>query len=145
VFETPIQVDYIDTDAMAVVHHSSYCRWLERARILWLDSIDEPYKKMESEGLGLPLRELNVLYKKPLRFGDRAIVEIVEVDMTELTVEIRYKIRSEDRKQIHALASTKHVLVQMNRSTGAGNETEFKLLPVPEAWRNKWQQLRDQK
>lgn len=141
-FETPIRVDYIDTDAMAVVHHSSYCRWLERVRVFWLDSVGEPYKKMEAEGLGFPLRELNILYKKPLRFDDRAIVEIVEVDMKDLTVEIRYRIRSEDRKLVYALASSKHVLVEMSESK---NGTEFKLVPIPKSWRSKWQQLKDQK
>jgi acyl-CoA thioester hydrolase len=143
-FETPIRVDYIDTDAMAVVHHASYCRWLERARILWLESVGESYKKMEARGLGFPLRELNIVYKKPLHFDDRAIIEIVEVDMAQLTVEIRYRIRSEDRKQIHAIATSRHVLVEMTRSGDSG-KAEFKLIPVPDVWRSKWQQLKDQK
>jgi len=145
VFKSEFRVDYVDTDAMGVVHHASYCRWLERARVHWLDSVGEPYRKMEADGMAFPLRELNIVYKKPLRFDDRAVVEISDVDMEALTVEIRYRILSEDHKKVHAVASTRHVLVKMIRKENQASEVEMKLLPIPEHWRKKWQQLRDPK
>ncbi len=143
-FEVPFRVDYVDTDAMGVVHHSSYCRWLERARILWLDSIDESYKKLEAEGLGLPLREMEVKFRMPLRFDDQALVVISNVEMDAFTIEIHYRITTEDRARIYAMARTKHVLVRMERLAGSEG-VRFERLDVPENWRLKWQQLKDQK
>ena len=46
-FEIPIQVRYAETDAMGVVHHSSYFIWLELARVEWLKSLGIDYKQME--------------------------------------------------------------------------------------------------
>ena len=54
-FEIPIQVRYAETDAMGVVHHSSYFVWLELARVEWLKSLGIDYKQMEQEGFFLPV------------------------------------------------------------------------------------------
>jgi YbgC/YbaW family acyl-CoA thioester hydrolase len=145
VFEIAIRVDYIDTDAMGVVHHSSYCRWLERARIGWLDLIQQSYKSMESEGMGLPVRELEIKYKVPLRFHDQALVAVSQVDLARHTLEIHYKITSLDRKRTFALARTKHALVKMEHKVDDEGQKVLSLVEIPESWRSKWQQLNVQK
>ena len=34
---------FYETDAMGVVHHSNFVRYLELARVAWLDAHDRPY------------------------------------------------------------------------------------------------------
>ena len=43
------KVNYYETDAMQIVHHSNYIRFLEEARISFMDKIGLPYKKIEEE------------------------------------------------------------------------------------------------
>ena len=35
------KVQYYETDKMGIVHHSNYIRWMEEARIDFLDSVGE--------------------------------------------------------------------------------------------------------
>ena len=44
------KVQYYETDMMGVVHHANYIRWMEEARIDFMDRIGFPYKRMEAEG-----------------------------------------------------------------------------------------------
>ena len=40
-------VQYYETDAMAVVHHSNYIRWFEEARLDYLEQSGYPYDGIE--------------------------------------------------------------------------------------------------
>lgn len=33
------KVNYYETDKMGITHHSNYIRWMEEARIFWLDGL----------------------------------------------------------------------------------------------------------
>ena len=75
-FELPIQVRYAETDAMGVVHHSSYFVWLELARVEWLKSLDIDYKQMEQEGFFLPVVQADLTYKLPAFFDDQLTIKL---------------------------------------------------------------------
>ena len=40
-------VQYYETDRMGIVHHSNYIRWMEEARIDFLNQIGWGYDKLE--------------------------------------------------------------------------------------------------
>ena len=44
------KVQYYETDMMGMVHHSNYIRWMEEARIDFMDKLGFSYRKMEEEG-----------------------------------------------------------------------------------------------
>ena len=69
-------VKYYETDKMGVTHHSNYLRFMEEARIDFLDKIGYGYKRMEDEGLISPVVAVDVNYKKPTTFAD-----IIEIDV----------------------------------------------------------------
>jgi acyl-CoA thioester hydrolase len=135
VFELDFRVDYIDTDAMGVVHHSKYCRWLERARVRWLESMGLNYREMESEGYALPLRALRLEYLKPLRFDDAARIKLKVSQLSRVRVDIEYEIwAGENLGVLVSRAVTEHVLVK-----------NMKPCSIPDVWRNKWLQQNEQK
>lgn len=39
------QAQYYETDQMGIIHHSNYIRWMEEARIAYMDEVDFPYKQ----------------------------------------------------------------------------------------------------
>jgi acyl-CoA thioester hydrolase len=67
---TYVKVRYAETDQMGVVYHGNYAQYLEIARIDWLSSLGISYKKMEEEGIMLPVYDLNLRFKKSAKFDD---------------------------------------------------------------------------
>jgi acyl-CoA thioester hydrolase len=72
---TEIRVRYGETDQMGVVYHGNYAQFLEVARVEWLRSIDISYKKMENDGVMLPVVNLNINFKKPAVYDEMIIVK----------------------------------------------------------------------
>ena len=73
-------INYYELDGMNVVHHSNYIRYMEEARIYLLDKMGLPYKKIEDNGIMIPVLEVNYKYKYPAKFGD---IIVVKVDISE--------------------------------------------------------------
>ncbi len=67
-------VPFFDTDAMGVVHHANYVRYLELARIKFLAEHDEPYETYLAQDRHFAVTRCEVHYKKSARFGD--VIEI---------------------------------------------------------------------
>ena len=67
---------YHETDQMAIVHHSNYVKWMEEARIAFMNEIGIPYAQMEREGITSPVIEINVTYKDMVRFDERVEVQV---------------------------------------------------------------------
>lgn len=63
-------VQYYETDKMGVTHHSNYIRFMEEARIAFMQSIGWSYDKMESMEIISPVVNVSCSYKKPSTFAD---------------------------------------------------------------------------
>jgi len=71
-----VRVLYIDTDAAQVVHHASYLRYFEAARIEMLRAVGWDYAKwMKESGLGLPVAENTVRYRSPAWFDEQLEID----------------------------------------------------------------------
>ena len=73
------KVHYYETDKMGIVHHSNYIRWMEEARIDFLDQIGWSYAKLEEEGIISPVTGVECKYKANCFFGD-VISVLVQVE-----------------------------------------------------------------
>ena len=49
------QAQYYETDQMGIIHHSNYIRWMEEARIAYMDQMAFPYKAVEEAGIISPV------------------------------------------------------------------------------------------
>ena len=65
-----IRVRYAETDQMGVAHHAAYIPWLEEARIEWLRAHQRSYRQLEAEGIFMPVIDLQISYRRSLRFDD---------------------------------------------------------------------------
>lgn len=93
---TEHHVNFYDTDAMAVVHHSNYIRWFEEARVDYLDAIGLPYKQMEEEGIGSPVLEMHCQYKSKVTFGETVTIRVQMKSYTGLRFSVAYEVTGED-------------------------------------------------
>ena len=60
---------------MGVVHHAAYIPWLEEARIEGMRSLGLSYRAMEERGVGMPVIDVHVSYKRKLVFDDIVDIE----------------------------------------------------------------------
>ncbi|MGN1009207.1 MAG: acyl-CoA thioesterase [Butyricicoccus sp.] len=64
------KVQYYETDRMGVTHHSNYIRWMEEARVAFLDEIGCNYARLESMGISSPVIGVEGDYKNSTTFDD---------------------------------------------------------------------------
>jgi len=87
-----VRVGYVDTDRAQVVHHSTYLRYLEAARVEYLRERNYDFRAMELEqGLSLAVVEANVKYRAGARFDD--LIEL----QTSIALANRAKLRFDTR------------------------------------------------
>ena len=109
------KVHYYETDKMGIVHHSNYIRWMEEARVDFLEKIDWSYDQLEKVGLVSPVLSLNIDYKHPTYFSDIVSidVEILELKMSKMRV--GYKMTNEEGEVVAKCESSHGFLLSSGR------------------------------
>ncbi len=64
------RVPFYETDAMGIVHHANYVRYLELVRIAWMDEHDRPYRDYVNEGLHFSTTRVDLSYLRSAGFDD---------------------------------------------------------------------------
>ena len=65
------RVPFYETDAMGIVHHANYVRYLEIARIAWMDEHDRPYREYVQDGLHFSTTRVDLRYVRSASFDDQ--------------------------------------------------------------------------
>lgn len=84
------KIQYYETDKMGVTHHSNYLRFMEEARVDYLEQIGYGYLRMEREGLVSPVVSVSIDYKKPTVFGDELTIAVHVRETTAVKLTIEY-------------------------------------------------------
>jgi acyl-CoA thioester hydrolase len=106
-----IEVRYAETDQMGVVYHANYLIWMEVGRTTLIQELGFNYAEMEKDGVISPVLDIQISYKKPLRYGEKAIVKTWIEEYDGLRVSYGYEIFTMDGK-IAVTAISKHVCVK---------------------------------
>lgn len=105
-------VQYYETDAMGIAHHSNYIRWAEEARNNFLYAIGYNWSKIEQEsGIMIPVLSQSVEHKKAFCFGDVVKIYTRILYFNGVKIHFEYKFYSDSKDGIYALAKTKHGFV----------------------------------
>ncbi|MDP4084604.1 MAG: thioesterase family protein [Bacillota bacterium] len=70
-----VEVRYAETDQMGVVYHANYLIWMEIGRTALIEELGFNYAELEKDGIISPVLDIQASYKKPLRYGEKAIVK----------------------------------------------------------------------
>lgn len=117
-FGHDIRVRFAETDAMGVMHHSSYVAFLEEARVAYLRHVGRPYTELRAEGYDLAVLEAIVQYRASARFDDVVRVHTRVRSMRGATMQIDYLLMIDEA--VCAVAATVHGVVdQQGRATRA--------------------------
>jgi acyl-CoA thioester hydrolase len=112
---TYVKVRYAETDQMGVVYHGNYAQYLEIARIDWLQAIGVSYKKMEEEGVMLPVYELNLKFKKSAKFDDELKIETFLRQKPGVRIEFSYLIYNQ-QGELLTEAETTLIFMDMEKN-----------------------------
>jgi acyl-CoA thioester hydrolase len=109
--ETTIDVRYAETDQMGVVYHANYLVWFEIGRTKFIESLGFRYADMEAEGVLSPVTDIQVSYKKPLTYGQSAVVRTAVLEYTGIKVVYGYEIYNM-QGELCVTGSSAHVCVK---------------------------------
>ncbi len=112
---TYVKVRYAETDQMGVVYHGNYAQYLEIARIDWLAALDISYKKMEEEGVMLPVYELKLKFKKSAKFDDTLKIVTRLKNKPGVRIEFEYQIFNQ-HEELLTEAETILIFMDMERN-----------------------------
>lgn len=105
------QVQYYETDMMGVAHHSNYIRWMEEARIGFMEQLGFPYVEMESKGVISPVKSLSCDFLKPCTFGDEVEIHVSPVSFNGVVLMIAYVMRNKKTGEQVCSARSEHVFL----------------------------------
>jgi len=106
-----IEVRYAETDQMGVVYHANYLVWMEIGRTQLIKDLGFSYAQMEKDGVLSPVVEVNVKYKKPLKYGETAIIHTWIEEYNGFKVVYGYEIYNSSG-ELAIQSSSSHVCVK---------------------------------
>ncbi|WP_281228219.1 acyl-CoA thioesterase [Flavobacterium aquiphilum] len=110
-----VRVRYSETDQMGVVYHGNYIPYFEIGRVEWLRNKGISYKKMEESGIGLPIVNMNINYKKSAVYDELLTVHTVFKSQTSVKIEFDCAIYNEAKE---LLTTAQFMLVFVSLKTG---------------------------
>ena len=91
------KVQFYETDAMGIVHHSNYVRWMEEARTDLMEQAGYPYEKCSVEHhVDLGVTSIQGNYKGMTRFGDTVRIEASITHLSNARLTVGYRVYDND-------------------------------------------------
>ena len=107
------KVKYYETDKMGITHHSNYIRWMEEARIDFLEQIGCSYAKLEEDGIISPVIGVECNYKNPTTFDDEVEIEVKVKEFKGVKLIIEYVMNNKKTNDLVLTGTSKHCFVNI--------------------------------
>ncbi|WP_297963640.1 thioesterase family protein [uncultured Anaerovibrio sp.] len=128
------KVNFYDTDAMAVVHHSNYIRWFEIGRVEFLREAGITLNQLMDDGFVFPITEVSAKYVNSAKFDDELIIETTPEALTKAKMAFTYRILRASDDTLLVTGRTQNVFTSME--TG-------KITRLPDTYYNKLKAMLD--
>lgn len=106
-----IEVRFNEVDMMGVVWHGSYPIYLEDAREAFGAKYGLSYHVYIREMIFAPIVELKINYKRPLQYGDKAVVKIIYRPSDAAKILFDYEIFNPNSGEVYLTASSVQVFM----------------------------------
>lgn len=91
------KINYYETDKMGITHHSNYIRFMEEARIDFMEQIGLGYDKMEEMGIGSPVINVECNYRKTTTFPDVISIIVKTEKVSAFKLFLTYEMKVNDQ------------------------------------------------
>ena len=107
------EVKYYECDRMGITHHSNYVRFMEEARVDWMDQLGYGFDRMEAEGVVSPVIAVDCRYRHSTTFKDIIEIQVDVADISPLKITFAYTMHVADR--IVCTATSTHCFMENGR------------------------------
>lgn len=104
-FEYTLRSRYGETDKMGHVYHGRFLEYFEVARVEMIRSYGLSYKKMEDEGIMLPVIQAELEYKSPVYYDEEILIKILVFDTPSVRLQTFYQVFAKERNQLCVLGA----------------------------------------
>jgi acyl-CoA thioester hydrolase len=111
VSETCFPVRYAETDAMGIVHHSSYIVYFEAARVHYAQARGASYEGLIEQGYYLTVAEVHARYAAPARFGQIVAARCWLDEVKSRSITFGYEIADSKTNLVHVTGQTRHICI----------------------------------
>ncbi len=105
------KINYYETDKMGITHHSNYVRFMEEARIDFLEQIGCGYERWERDGIASPVTRIECDYQRPTAFGDEIRIEVAITEYQRLRLSVSYTMINTKTEEVVCVAKSHHCFV----------------------------------
>ncbi len=123
--ENTFHIRYVETDAMAITHHSNYIVFFEEARSHFMRELGSDYAAFERSGYWLTVAEVHARYIVPTRYGQRVTARCWLDDLRSRTLTFGYEIVDAETRTLCVTGYSKHVCITH----------DGKVAVIPAEWR----------
>ena len=102
------KANYHETDKMGIIHHSNYIKWMEEARIAYMESLGYGFDKVEEKGIVSPVAGISITYKTPVLFNEVVDIQITLTRYSGVVQEVSYTFVKHNTGELCATATSKH-------------------------------------
>jgi acyl-CoA thioester hydrolase len=127
-FRWPVRVYYEDTDALGMVYHANYLRYLERARVEWLEAAGVFLPQLAERDRGaFVVRRMQLDYVKSAQLGEKLHATVSVRAVKACTADLRQTVETLDADITYLAAEVQIAYVDIDKRRPAA---------MPEALRN---------
>jgi acyl-CoA thioester hydrolase len=106
-----VVVRFNEVDSMGIVWHGSYANYFEDGREAFGKEFGIGYLDVFNQGYFLPLVNLEFSFKKPLVYGDIAIVKITYINTDAAKILFEYEITNKKTGEVIAIGKSVQVFL----------------------------------
>ena len=107
---------YHETDQMGIIHHANYIKWMEEARVAFMDEVfGFGYVEMEAQQVFSPVIGVDVAYRRPVWFADKVEIDVEIKSYTSTRLVLSYRIRNVSKGTLCTTATSAHCFLHDDR------------------------------
>jgi len=110
-----MRVRYAETDQMGYVYYGNYATYFEVARVELLRSLGFTYKKLEEEGVILPVLDFSIKYIRPAYYDDLLTIKTIIKEIPSARIRFNYETLNEKNELLNVADTT---LVFVDKKSG---------------------------
>lgn len=101
VSETKLTTRYGETDQMGIIYHANYINYYEVARTEMIREMGYPYQTMESDGIMMPVIEVQCKYHRPAYYDEELTIRTIVKELPTSRITFHYEIYNEKQELIN--------------------------------------------
>ncbi len=108
---TEVIIRFSEVDSLTIVWHGHYIKYFEDAREKFGRDYGLGYLDVYNYGFVTPIVKVECDFKKPLKYGEKAIVEAIYVNTPAAKIHFRFKVYNAANMELVATGSSTQVFL----------------------------------